>query len=84
MKNILLTLSLVYSLGLAIYGVDWYFKDMRMLEAAVANGNTHIELRHRINTWGNVGTILLCNLMSVVAISGLSSQSKHSSRKDAC
>ena len=83
MKNVLLSLSLVYSIGLAVYGADWYLKDMRMLEAAVANGNTHVEMRHRINTWGNVGTILLCNLMSIVAITGLSSRSNSYSQKDA-
>jgi hypothetical protein len=83
MKNVLLSLSLVYSIGLAVYGADWYLKDMRMLEAAVANGNTHVEMRHRINTWGNVGTILLCNLMSIVAITGLSSRSNSYSQRDA-
>lgn len=40
MKNTLLTLSLVYSIGLAVYGADWYLKDMRMLEAEI--GRAHV------------------------------------------
>ena len=34
------------------------------------NGHERVEMRHRINTWGNVGTILLTNLMTIVAITG--------------
>ena len=82
MKNTLLSLSLIYSIGMALYGANWYFKDMRMLEIAVANGQTHIEMRHRINTWGNVGTILLANLMSIVSITGFSRRSNVVIRKD--
>lgn len=83
MKNTLLSLSLIYSIGMALYGANWYLKDMRMLEIAVANGQTHIEMRHRINTWGNVGTILLANLMSIVSITGFSHRSNVVIRKDA-
>ena len=82
MKNTLLSLSLIYSIGMALYGANWYLKDMRMLEIAVANGQTHIEMRHRINTWGNVGTILLANLMSIVSITGFSRRSNVVIRKD--
>lgn len=71
MKNFLLTLAFIYGAGMAIYGSVWYVKDIRQLEIAVYNGNSKVELRHRINTWGNVGTILLANLISTVAIAGL-------------
>ena len=71
-KNTLLSLAFLYGVGMAIYGADWYLKDMRALENAVATGNSKIEMRHRINTWGNVGTILFANLISVVAIAGFS------------
>jgi len=72
MKNFLLTLGAIYGIGMSLYGVDWYLKDIKQLEAAVRNGNEHVEMRHRINTWGNVGTILLANLMIINSISGLS------------
>ena len=49
---------------------------MKQLEIAVATGNRHVEIRHRINTWGNVGTILLANLMTITAISGLGKMKK--------
>jgi len=74
MKNFLLTLAFIYGAGMAIYGSAWYVKDIRQLEIAVYNGNSKVELRHRINTWGNVGTILLANLISTVAIAGLNSK----------
>ena len=82
MKNFFLSLSIIYSIGLAVYGADWYLKDMKHLETAVTSGNNKVEMRHRINTWGNVGTILFANLMTVVAITGLSSRSNTHSRKD--
>ena len=56
---------------MAVYGADWYLKDIKQLEIAVANGYEHVEMRHRINTWGNVGTILLANLMTITAIAGI-------------
>ena len=56
---------------MALYGTDWYLKDMKVLEEAVRTGNEHVEMRHRINTWGNVHTILMANLISVVAITGI-------------
>ena len=56
---------------MTLYGADWYLKDMKMLEIAVQNGNSKVELRHRINTWGNVGTILMANLIATVAIAGM-------------
>ena len=74
MKNILLLLAAIYGIGMSLYGSAWYLKDLKMLEAAVANGNEHVEMRHRINTWGNVGTILLGNLMTIVAITGVESR----------
>ena len=72
MKNFLLTLGALYGIGMSLYGVAWYFKDIKQLEAAVHSGNEHVEMRHRINTWGNVGTILLANLMIINSIAGLS------------
>lgn len=73
MKNFLLSIALVYGLGMSLYGAQWYLKDMAELERAVQSGNSKIELRHRINTWGNVHTILMANLIAVVALTGLSS-----------
>ena len=73
MKNFLLSIALVYGLGMSLYGAQWYLKDMAELERAVQSGNSKIELRHRINTWGNVHTILMANLIAVVALTGLTS-----------
>ena len=81
MKNFLLSLAVFYGIGMSLYGSAWYLKDIKQLETAVRIGNEHVEMRHRINTWGNVGTILLANLMVIVAISGLDPSSQ-SSRKD--
>ena len=58
---------------MSVYGADWYLKDMKALEQAVRTGNEHIEMRHRVNTWGNVHTILMANLISVIAITGMHS-----------
>ena len=81
LKNTLLGLAFFYGVGMSVYGADWYLKDMRVLEDAVATGNSKIEMRHRINTWGNVGTILFANLISVVALSGLALPYKQSTQK---
>ena len=72
MKNILLSLAFAYGIGMSAYGLWWYGKDMVQLEKAVATGNEHVEMRHRINTWGNVGTILLAQLIATTAIAGMS------------
>lgn len=74
MKNFLLSLAVLYGIGMSIYGSAWYLKDIKQLEIAVRTGNEHVEMRHRINTWGNVGTILLANLMTIVAITGFESK----------
>ena len=74
MKNFLLSLAVLYGIGMSIYGSAWYLKDIKQLETAVRTGNEHVEMRHRINTWGNVGTILLANLMTIVAITGFESK----------
>lgn len=74
MKNFLLTIGAIYGIGMSLYGVDWYLKDIKQLETAVQIGNKHVEIRHRINTWGNVSTILLANLITVSAIAGISSR----------
>jgi hypothetical protein len=71
MKNFLLVLAFIYGAGMAVYGSVWYVKDIRQLEKAVATNNYEVEMRHRINTWGNVGTILFANLISTVAIAGI-------------
>ena len=72
MKNIHLSLAFIYGLGMSVYGLGWYGKDMAQLNAAVANGDRHVELRHRINTWGNVGTILFAQLIATTALAGMS------------
>ena len=76
MKNFLLSLAVLYGIGMSIYGSAWYLKDIKQLEIAVRTGNEHVEMRHRINTWGNVGTILLANLMTIVAITGFDTKKK--------
>jgi len=72
MKNFLLSLAFIYGLSMSVYGLSWYDKDMAQLNAAVVNGNRHVELRHRINTWGNVGTILFAQLIAITALAGMS------------
>ena len=47
---------------------------MHQLEIAVHKGDANVELRHRINTWGNVGTILLANRISIVAFAAIASK----------
>ena len=74
MRNILLSVACIYGLALSAYGAWWYPKDMRQLEIAVQEGNTNVELRHRINTWGNVGTILLSNLIAIVSFAAIASK----------
>ena len=69
----MLSLAFIYGVGMSIYGAQWYLKDMAVLEDAVRIGNEHVEMRHRINTWGNVHTILMANLIVVVSIAGFSS-----------
>jgi len=49
---------------------------MNMLEIAVRTNNSKVEMRHRINTWGNVGTILMANLIATVAIAGMNTSNK--------
>ena len=61
---------------MSLYGADWYLKDIKALEVAVRNRNEHVEMRHRINTWGNVHTILMGNLISVIAIAGMNSKQR--------
>ena len=76
MKNFFLSLALFYGVGMSLYGADWYLKDMNVLEEALRSGNEHVEMRHRINTWGNVHTILMGNLITVVAIAGMNSKQR--------
>ena len=71
MRNFLLSAACVYGLALSAYGAWWYPRDMKQLEIAVRHGDSKVELRHRINTWGNVGTILLANLIAVTAFAGV-------------
>ena len=60
---------------MSAYGAWWYPRDMHQLEIAVRQGDTNVELRHRINTWGNVGTILLSNLIAIIAFAAIGSKS---------
>lgn len=77
MKNLFLSLAILYGIGMGVYGSAWYLKDIKQLESAVRTGNEHVEMRHRINTWGNVGLILLANLMTIVAITGLETKKQN-------
>jgi hypothetical protein len=47
---------------------------MHQLEIAVQQKNEAVELRHRINTWGNVGTILLANLIAIISFAFIGSK----------
>lgn len=85
MRNIFLSVAFIYGLTLSGYAAWWYPRDMHQLQKAVQHGDSKIELRHRINTWGNVGTILLSNLIAIVAFASISSSSiKSKSSQDSC
>lgn len=71
MRNFLLSAACIYGIVLSAYGAWWYPRDMKQLEIAVRNGDSKVELRHRINTWGNVGTILLANLIAVTSFAAI-------------
>ena len=65
---------------MSIYGLWWYEHDMVQLNKAVLNGDEHVELRHRINTWGNVGTILLAQLIATTSLAGISCKSNNTKK----
>ena len=78
MRNIILAFACAYGVALSAYGAWWYPRDMHQLEIAVQQKNEAVELRHRINTWGNVGTILLANLIAIISFASIGSkQSNH-------
>ena len=77
MRNFLLSVACVYGLALSVYGAWWYPRDMKQLEIAVRNGDSKVELRHRINTWGNVGTILLANLIAVTSFAAINKNTSY-------
>jgi len=79
MKKIILSLTCAYGVALSAYGAWWYPRDMNQLEIAVQQKNEVVELRHRINTWGNVGTILLANLIAIISFASI--ESKQSNRE---
>ena len=71
MRNIVLSLTCAYGIAMSGYGAWWYPRDMYQLAIAVEQKNEKVELRHRINTWGNVGTILLSNLIAIVSFASI-------------
>ena len=81
MRDIILSLTCAYGIALSAYGAWWYPRDMHHLAIAVEQKNTTVELRHRINTWGNVGTILLANLIAIVSFASIGGNSQTASKK---
>ena len=71
MRNVVLSLTCAYGIAMSAYGAWWYPRDMHQLAIAVEQKNETVELRHRINTWGNVGTILLSNLIAIVSFASI-------------
>ena len=71
MRKFILSLACAYGLGLSLYSAWWYPRDMHQLEVSVQAGNPAAELRHRLNTWGNVNTLLLSNLIFIVSFAAL-------------
>jgi|DEB0MinimDraft_10_1074344.scaffolds.fasta_scaffold80431_2 hypothetical protein len=73
MKNFVLTLFALYGIGasaVSFYGM--FFLDLPALDQAVATNAENAELRHRLNVSAEGNWILLGNLITVVAISGMS------------
>jgi hypothetical protein len=73
MKNLVLTFFALYGLGastISLYGM--FVLDMPALDQAVATGAQNAELRHRLNVSAEGNWILLGNLITVAAISGMS------------
>ena len=57
---------------MSLYGAQWYLKDMAELDKAVQSGHTaRLNCGIASSTWGNVHTILMANLISVVALTGV-------------
>ena len=79
MRNIVLSLTCAYGIAMSAYGAWWYPRDMHQLAIAVEQKNENVELRHCINTWGNVGTILLADLIAIISFASIGS--KHSNRE---
>jgi len=76
LKNLLLTLSCLYGLGVSATSLYWgLFKDLPALEYAVQVQDTNAELRHRINVFADGTWLLLGNLITVSALSRIKKKS---------
>lgn len=76
MKNLLLAVAAFYGVGVSIVsGYGFFMIDMPQLEYAVKSKSTNAELRHRLNVSAEGNWILLGNLITVIAIAGIRSNS---------
>ena len=72
MKNLILSVFVVYGLGVSTISIYWGLaKDMPALEYALKVGNNDAEMRHRINVFADGTWVLLGNLITVVALTGM-------------
>lgn len=72
MKNLIFSVFFVYGLGVSTISIYWGLaKDMPALEYALKVGNNDAEMRHRINVFADGTWVLLGNLITVAALSGL-------------
>ena len=74
-RKIVLSLACAYGVGLSFYAAWWYPRDMNQLNLAVSRGDATTELRHRLNTWGNVNTLLLSNLIALISFVAITNKS---------
>ena len=75
MKNLILSVFVVYGLGVSTISIYWGLaKDMPALEYALSVGNNDAEMRHRINVFADGTWVLLGNLITVVALTGMRSK----------
>ena len=72
MKNIILAIFCLYGMGVSGISLYWgLMKDMPALEHAVHVNNQNAELRHRINVFADGTWLLMGNLITISALSGL-------------
>ena len=72
MKHIVLSFFLVYGVGVSAISVYWGLsKDMPALEYAVKVKDVDAEMRHRINVFADGTWVLLGNLITIGALTGM-------------
>lgn len=72
MKNIVLSFFCIYGIGVSSLSIYWGLaQDMPALEHAVKVKNHDAEMRHRINVFADGTWVLLGNLVTVAALTGI-------------